>query len=64
MGNFLMFRDDIIFGKCAMRELHLGFTARTKSWVKKESIFDHIFPSDNGVGNDSASHIKQFVNDR
>ncbi len=59
-----MFRDDIIFGKCTMREHHLGFTARAGSWVKRESIFDHVFPSYSGFGNDAASHIKQFVNDR
>ncbi len=59
-----MFRDDIVFGKCTMREQHLSFAARTGSWVKKESIFDHIFPSDSDFGNDAASHIKQFVNDR
>jgi len=44
ISDLLMFREDIMFGKYAKRELHLGFTARTRSRVKSESIFDHILP--------------------
>lgn len=62
MNNFLMFRDDIIFGKSTMRELHLYFTSRARSWVNRESIHDHIFPSERDIRKDATSHIKQFVN--
>ncbi len=58
MGNLLMFRDDIKFGKCTMREQHLSFTARAGSWVNRESIFDHILPENMCFGKKAASHIK------
>ena len=45
MNNLLMLRDEIILGKCAIREQHLGFTA---SWIKRESIYDHLFPLESG----------------